>query len=88
MSPQVASILAATIAAIGGLLGAYMNKVHKENRKDHSFVAEKLGDLHDDVRSLKDDVTEVKIDVGVLKARHDDVKSQVDELRSTHNGKL
>lgn len=86
MSAPVATIIAATIAAIGGLLGAYMNKVHKDNRKDHSFVAEKLGDLHNDVRDLKSDVFDVKVDVGILKERHEDVSSQVKELRSVRNG--
>lgn len=84
----MASIIAAAIAAVGGVLGAYMNKVHRDNRKDHSFVVDKLTDLHGDVRGLKEDITEVKIDVGILKSRHDDVKAQITELRSVHNGKL
>lgn len=80
MSAASATIVAAVIAAVGGLLAAFLNKVHKDNRSDHSYVAERLSDLHDDVKDLKVDVTEVKIDVGILKSRHRDLKKKVNKL--------
>lgn len=80
MDAASASIIAAVIAAVGGLLAAYLNKVHKDNRSDHSYVADRLGDLHVDVKDLKKDITEVKIDVGVLKSRHKDLDNKVNRL--------
>ncbi len=80
MDAAVASIIAALVAAIGGIIGAYMNKVHKENRSDHAYVADRLKDLHVDVKDLKADVTAVKVDVGVLKSRHSDLQNQVDKI--------
>lgn len=80
MSAASASIIAAVIAAVGGILGAYLNKVHKDNRSDHSYVVHRLGDLHSDVKDLKSDVTEMKVDVGVLKSRHNDLDNKVHRL--------
>lgn len=80
MDAATASIIAAAVAAVGGIIGAYMNKVHKENRADHSFVASRLSDLHTDIKDLKTDVTEVKIDVGILKSRHTDLQKQVNKI--------
>ena len=80
MDAGTASVIAAVVAAIGGVIGAYMNKVHKENRADHSYVVKRLGDLHSDVKDLKSDIGEVKIDIGVLKSRHTDLQKQVDKI--------
>jgi peptidoglycan hydrolase CwlO-like protein len=80
MDAATASVVAAAVAAVGGIVGAYMNKVHKENRADHSYVVKRLGDLHTDVKDLKSDIGEVKVDIGILKSRHTDLQKQVDKI--------
>lgn len=80
MSAEAASIIGAIIVTIGGIIGAYMNKVHKDNRADHSYVANRLSDLHADVKDVKKDITDVKVDVSVLKNNHKHMKEHIDRI--------
>lgn len=80
MSAEAASIIGAIIVTVGGIIGAYMNKVHKDNRADHSSVAIRIAELHTDVKEVKKDLTDVKVDIGVLKSKHNHMQEHIDRI--------
>lgn len=85
MDMGTASIIVALVTTVGTVIVAYLNKVHKDNRKDHAYVAETIKSMHTDVKEVKQDIQEVKIDVGVLKERQQDIKARVERLERFDN---
>lgn len=80
MDVAVASIIVAIVTTVGTVIVAYLNKVHKENRKDHAYVAESIKEMHGDIK-------EVRVDVAILKERQIDIKERVDKLERFDNAK-
>lgn len=80
MDMGTASIIAASVTAVGTVIVAYLNKVHKDNRKDHAYVSKSIDTMHSDLRDIKEDVQEVRVDVGILKERQSDIKERVENL--------
>jgi peptidoglycan hydrolase CwlO-like protein len=85
MDVGAASIIVAIVTTVGTITVAYMNKVHKDNRKDHAYVVGTIKEMHTDVKDVKQDIQEVKIDVGVLKERQADIKERVERLERSDN---
>ncbi len=46
------AIIVATIAAVGGILAALVQKSRTENKNDHNVVATMLGDVKDEILHL------------------------------------
>lgn len=80
MDVGTASVIAAAVTTVGTVIVAYLNKVHKDNRKDHAYVAKSIDTMHSDLRDIKEDVQEVRVDVGILKERQSDIKERVENL--------
>lgn len=80
MDVGTASVIAAALTTVGTVIVAYLSKVHKDNRKDHAYVAKSIETMHSDLRDVKEDIQEVKVDVGILKERQSDIKDRVDNL--------
>lgn len=55
MDPAFATVLAATITAVCGLIGLALKQVialRKENKADHGAVMDKLNEMQEDVRHV------------------------------------
>lgn len=86
MDPAVATIVVAAIGLITAIVveqirtRAHMKKVHKENRSDHAFVADKLDCLVGKMDDVSLDLREVKLDVRDLKQDHRQLTNEHKEL--------
>lgn len=78
MDTATASIIVAIVTTVGTIIVAYLNKVHKDNRKDHAYVANSIKEMHGDIK-------DVKVDIGVLKERQSDIKERVERLERVDN---
>lgn len=56
MDAAVASIIVASIATMGSVLVAMIQKFRTENRKDHGAVMEALKDLHNDIEAVDEKI--------------------------------
>lgn len=81
-----AAVMAAAIATIVGPLMAYLVKVHKDNRSDHAVVAERLEQVHADVRDVKADVRVLKDDVRELRGSDQQHEGRLYRLEHPHGG--
>lgn len=88
MDMGVASIIVAIVTTVGTITVAYLNKVHKDNRKDHAYVANSIKEMHGDIKEVKQDLHEVKVDVLVLKERQVDIKERVERLERSDYDEL
>jgi len=57
------SIIVATIAAVGAVVVALVQRGRRENKGDHAAVMRSINMMHTDVRDVRNDVRDVRNDV-------------------------